>query len=240
MNRFLVYAGLVLLIAPTGASALDLTTRVVGPVRTWQASDLARFSDQFVHVKFVEGSNVTLEADRFADDTGLDLGPVHAALSQAKILEIRPTFDHSRQTTRAWKALAEARSGVTAPDLSLWYTIRVKGGAEAVAKLTNELNASRAVEIAHPEPIAENAVVETPRAIAPASPRAATPDFTANQGYLYDPPVGLDAPAAWGHPGGFGEGGKFIDVELAWTEDHEEFPFDRLFHVGGAVQNQTL
>jgi serine protease len=239
MNRFLVHAGLALLLAPAGASALDLSTRVVSPVRTWQAHDLARFSDQFVHVKFVEGSNVTLQADRFADDTGLDLGPVQAAIGQTKIVEIRPTFHQDRTTTRAWKAIAEAKSGVIAPDLSLWYTIRVNGGAEAVAKLINELNAARAVEIAHPEPIAENAVVKAPRAIAQASPRAGTPDFTGSQSYLYAPPTGLDAPAAWGHPGGFGEGGKFIDVELAWTEDHEEFPFDRLFHEGGAVQNPS-
>jgi len=239
MNRLLVCAGLALLLAPTGVSALDLETRVVSPVRTWVASDLTRFSDQFVHVKFVEGSNVNLAGDRFTDNTGLDLGAVHAAVGAVKVAEIRPTFPHDRQTTRAWKATAEAKSGVIAPDLSLWYTIRVQGGAAAVAKLINDLNASRAVEIAHPEPIVETAVIRDPRPIAPPSPRAGTPDFTGSQGYLYNPPVGLDAPAAWGHVGGRGEGGKFIDVELAWTEDHQEFPQGTLFHVGGAVQNPS-
>ena len=50
-----------------------------------------------------------------------------------------------------------------------------------------------------------------------------TPDFTNMQDYLYDTPVGLDAPSAWAQPGGYGENMQFIDVELCWTEDHEDF-----------------
>jgi hypothetical protein len=238
MNRALTLVALALFTHSYPAFALDLMTRPVGPVQTWQASDLARFTDQFVHVKFVEGSDVVWRGDHFADDRGHDLSVVRGALRKSDILEVRPTFDVTRQSARAWKAQGEAQSGVVGPDLSLWYTIRVRGGAEAVAKLINDLNASPAVEIAHPEPIVETADVVTPGHKAdPAPASAVPPDFTGQQSYLYAPPAGLNAPAAWAYAGGKGQGGKFIDVELAWIENHIDFPFARLFYMGGAGQD---
>lgn len=239
MNRIAcLLAAIAALALATGAYGLDTATRPVGPVMSWGTQDLERFSDAWVHVKFVEGSDVVTDGRRFQDASGLDLASVQSALDRADIVEIRPTFDHDRATLRAWKQIAETRSGVTGPDLSLWYSIRVGGGRPAVARLVNDLNASRAVEIAHPEPHVENAVIETSRpdgALIPPSP--ATPDFTGQQGYLYEAPTGLDAPEAWAIPGGNGAGNKFIDVELCWTEDHEDFPFARLFYVGGAAQD---
>ncbi|HWN82467.1 MAG TPA: hypothetical protein VNM87_10255, partial [Candidatus Udaeobacter sp.] len=228
MNRMLTLAVLGLLVSAAGASAVDRTTRTVGPLRSWQASDLARFSDQVVHVKFVEGSAVDWNGDRFAGSGDLSL--VQAAIAKQAVIEVRSTFDVDRATARGWKAAGEARSGKTGPDLSLWYSIRVSGGAAAVAKLVNDLNASPAVEIAHPEAKPELAVITSAKPDAP-SASAVIPDFTGNQGYLYGPPVGLDAPSAWGFPGGKGQGGKFIDVELAWTQDHQDFPFARMFHL---------
>jgi hypothetical protein len=239
MKRLLIFVSLFLSLVVPAASALDLSTRVVSPVRNWREADLKRFSDKWVHVKFVEGSNVVLQGDRFDDDTGLDLTSVNATLAGNKILQIRQTFDYDRATARGWKALGEARSGEVGSDLSLWYSIRVEGGAVAVAKLINDLNASPSVEIAHPEPIVENASIDNPKATLPQPMQAVTPtpDFTGLQGYLYNPPVGLNAPAAWNYPGGSGAGGRFIDVELAWTVDHEDFPLARLFYVGGVAQD---
>ena len=59
----------------------------------------------------------------------------------------------------------------------------------------------KAVEIAHPAAVCEPAVIlgdVTPAAVT----RDRTPDFTAQQTYLYAPPLGLDAPAAWAVNGG--------------------------------------
>ncbi len=250
MKRLFLTAILVLLALPPTATALDLATRSVGPARTWTASDLARFSAECVHVKFVEGSNVTLRDGRFTGAPGVDLGPVVAALDRADLLAIGPTFSVDRTTAEGWKARGEARSGRPGPDLSLWFTLRVGGGPAAAAALINDLNAAAAVEIAHPEAIPELAVASAPGSPLAAPPLAApplagaalvplTPDFSLQQGYLHNPPIGLNAPAAWAYPGGDGAGGKFIDVELCWTEDHEDFPFARLFHVGGGSQNPT-
>jgi hypothetical protein len=239
MNRTLTLAVMALLVSATGASAVDHTTRVVGPVRSWQASDLARFSDQVVHVKFVEGSTIAWNGDRFAGNGAGDLSIVQAAMAKRGIVEVQPTFDVERATARAWKAAGEARTGSAGPDLSLWYSIQVRGGAPAVAGLINDLNASPAVEIAHPEakPELASVVAEQKREQAAL---AVIPDFTGMQGYLYAPPVGLDAPSAWAYAGGKGEGGKFIDVELAWTENHLDFPFARMFHLGGAAEDPNV
>jgi hypothetical protein len=237
MRRFLAAALLLGLALP--ALALDTQTRVVGPVRSWDASDLTRFDPSWLHVKFVEGADVEIDGAGFADAQGPDLNEVNAALRPERGIAIRRTFSGDRATLRARKAVGEARSRMTGPDLSLWFDVRVGGGRAAVARLINALNACAAVEIAHPAPIAEPAYLSSAGAIAPAHDPERTPDFTGQQGYLYDPPAGLDAPAAWATTGGRGEGLHFIDVELAWCENHEDFDFTHCFFQGGAPQDPS-
>ncbi len=228
-----------LLLTAQFAGAAELAPRVVSPLRTWEAAELERFDSEWLHVKFVEGSNVVLEGDRFVDDTGLDLTAINATRGRAGVLELRRTFDNERAIARDWKAQGEARSAAVGPDLSLWFDMRLAGGRGAVAEMVNALNADPAVEIAHPAAIPELAVVRTPVRIDSQPVDLRTPDFTGMQDYLYDVPVGLDAPSAWAVPGGYGIGMKFIDVELCWTEDHEDFDYSNFFHEGGAAQDPT-
>lgn len=217
-------------------AAMASPARMIASRRTWAATELAHFSDRWVHVKFVEGSEVRLVNGRFVDAARGDLAEVNAAVAGA--VSIRSTFEVERDTAREWKALGEARSGAVGPDLSLWFSVRASGGAPAVALLLNRLNAISAVEVAEPEPTVELASL-TPSAsmTAPASPLAETPLFATQQGYLFAPPVGLAVPTVWGYPGGNGAGEHFIDVELAWTENHEDFPFARHFYHGGAPED---
>jgi hypothetical protein len=201
---------------------------------------LERFHPEWVQVKFVEGSNVRIVNDHFADDSGHDLTPVNSMIGSSTVVEIRPTFRQDRATLRAWKIRGESRSGVIGPDLSLWFNLRVAGGPPAVAGLINELNSAAAVEIAHPIPIVEPATLHLKDKQLDPSARGRddrTPDFSHLQDYLYDPPVGLDGPAAWAIAGGRGELMKFIDVELCWTEDHEDFDFGLFFYEGGYTQD---
>lgn len=236
------------------ATGLDTATRLVSPVMEWTAADLERFDDAWIHVKFVEGTNVVTGGASFVDQppagAPLDLSAVNASLAAEDVQTVRRTFSHSRAQLREWKARGEMRARETGPDLSLWFDVRVGGGREAVARLVNELNACPQVEIAHPAPIPEpagfiqaeeNAGPALARFAADGSHRAAsggerlpTPDFTDQQGYLYDTPLGLDAPAAWAETGGKGDGVKFVDVELCWTVDHEDFDPGGPFYVGGA------
>ena len=242
MKSFLTLAVLFLLLTPIAAGALDTETRVVGPVRTWNQADLQQYYSQRLQVKFVEGSNVRLDNGCLVDDSGLDLVRVNTAIDQAKALAITPLFKRDRTTLRAWKARGQARSGMVGPDLSLWFNIRLAGGRAQVAQLVNALNRCPEVEIAHPVPIPRPAVIIAHREDKNRDRNSlgGTPDFTGLQGYLYDTPLGLDAPAAWALPGGRGEGMKFIDVEFGWTEDHEDFAIENLFYVGGSSKPATF
>jgi hypothetical protein len=237
LRRTLVVC-LSLLTAPATTFALDLNTRPVSPVLEWRASDLERFDAEWIHVKFVEGSNSVLHGHQFMDGARPGVAEVNAALASAGVQEIRRTIpQHDRAALRAKKARAELASGVVAPDLSLWFDVRVPGGPAQVARVLNELNASPAIEIAHPAPIAEPAAIFEPRAGEP-MPAVGTPDFTTMQDYLFATPVGLDAPSAWAEAGGMGLDLQFIDVELGWTENHEDFDFaGHFFHAGGALED---
>lgn len=258
--KLTICLGLALLASvPQIAWSLDTTGRLVGPTIQWDASKLDRFDGIWCEVKFVEGSDVRWESNRFVDDSGLDLQRVHDALAVEQVVQVRPTFRFDRATLRQWKAVGEARSGAAGPDLSLWFDVRVEGGKGALARLINALNDLPEVEIAHPVPLVEPAVAYDPGGsvapipAAPAGPRRTetgaeamaeanpltTPDFTSLQGYLYNPPSGLFATSAWSVAGGLGQGTRFIDVELAWTEEHEEFNAGNLFYVGGAEQDPS-
>ncbi len=240
-TRFLL-AVLAVALAPAWAFALDTSTRPISSFHTWTEADLERFDPSWLQVKFVEGSNVLFNGANFVDDSGLDMSRVQETLNRAAIAEVRSTIRRDRPTLRAWKALGEQRSGVVGPDLSLWYDVRVEGGRAGVARLVNELNALPQVEIAHPVPIPEPAVIMGPNeaALAPIDEALLpTPDFSPQQTYLYEPPIGLNAPAAWAIPGGLGDGMKFIDVELCWTENHEDFDETANFYIGGAGQDPS-
>ena len=240
MLRFATLAVvLCLFTGPLATRALDLETRAVGPVHTWRAADLERFDDEWIHVKFVEGSNAVHTQRGFREEAGPGVADVNEILSRASVLEIRRTIpQHDRATLRTKKARAEAASGVVAPDLSLWFNVRVQGGRDEVARVLNELNGSPRIEIAHPAPVPETAVILERRPAAPPSARGVTPDFTSQQDYLYSTPVGLDAPSAWAETGGDGNGMQFIDVELAWTEEHEDFDHaGHFFYAGGAAED---
>ncbi len=234
MKRLAALALLLCLLIPALAFALDTTTRPVGPARAWSEADLATFDPAWLHVKFVEGSAVRLEAGRLVSTRGANLSAVNALLAGASAL--RSTFDMDPARSAALKAAGEAASGVTGPDLALWFDVEVAGGRAALAAMLNALNADPAVEIAHPAPICEPAAIlgAAARAGDPTLPLP-SPDFSGQQGYLYNPPTGMDAPAAWATPGGRGAGMHFIDVELGWTLTHEDFNPATFFFQGGAA-----
>ena len=231
---------LVLVVILAGTSlALDTATRPVSPVRQWEQADLDRFDPSWLHVKFVEGIEVTLSGRQFQGGHA-DLDAVNTALSGA--VTVRRTFQGDPAYLRALKQRGEQQSGRTGPDLSLWYDVRLPADRASLAATINQLNASPAVEIAHPAPRCEPAVVlsgDAPRAQL-ADTRVPTPDYTGLQDYLYDTPVGLDAPSAWAQTGGRGLGMRFIDVELWWTWTHEEFSGLRQFYRGGIGDDQYV
>lgn len=214
-----------LMLIPSLSLALDTTTRKVGPVMNWTEANLATFDAEWIHFKCVEGNNPVLSGAMLLD-AGQDMSALNGLLSRA--VDLRRTFPGDRAEFRARKARGELRAGVTGPDLSLWYDMRVTGGRATLAQTINELNSLPMIEIAHPAPICEPASLRSDILPLP------TPDFTSQQDYLYDTPVGLDAPSAWAVSGGQGEDMKFIDVEIGWVKNHEDFSQLRYFYEGGA------
>jgi serine protease len=228
MRRLAVGTIAVFLLIPSFALSLDTTTRAVGPVMSWFESDLGTFDAEWIHFKCVEGSNPELVGAMLLD-TGHDMGELNGVLSRA--IDLRRTFPGDRQQFRAKKSRGELKAGVTGPDLSLWYDMRVTGGRASLARTLNELNAMDIIEIAHPAPICEPAAIRGDILPLP------TPDFTGQQDYLYSTPVGLDAPSAWATAGGRGDNMKFIDVELGWVLNHEDFDASKHFYQGGAAMD---
>lgn len=218
------------------AAAQNATPRPVAPLIEWTTDDLANFDANWVHVKFTEGMSIDIaaEAQGLIDARGADLDAVNDLLADART--VRRTFEGDPAKFRAWKAKGEAASGRPGPNLALWFDVQIDGGRAELATLINALNALDAIEIAHPAPICEPASIRSVPSLLARTMTAVpggTPDFSSMQDYLYDTPVGLDAPAAWAHTGGRGLNTKFIDVELGWAHAHEDFNTLTQFHQGG-------
>ncbi|MEZ4648417.1 MAG: FlgD immunoglobulin-like domain containing protein [Candidatus Eisenbacteria bacterium] len=145
----------------SSALALDVQTRAVSPVLSWTESRLERFDPSWVHVKFREGMDVDLREGRFVQvglaDMESPLTSVDAVLDGA--LEVRRTFSGEKAQMREWKRIGERKSGQVGPDLSLWYDVHLPEGRANLADVLNELNALPEVEVAHPAPICETAVI---------------------------------------------------------------------------------
>jgi hypothetical protein len=63
-----------------------------------------------------------------------------------------------------------------------------------------------------------------PDSAGPPSPATTVPNFSIQQGYLDAAPGGVGArTSAWAHPGGKGEGVRFVDIEGGWTLEHIDF-----------------
>ncbi|MBT7790902.1 MAG: S8 family serine peptidase, partial [Calditrichaeota bacterium] len=105
----------------------------------------------------------------------------------------------------------QERSGKELADLNNYYRL-VLSPNENSSEFVNSLNTLNVIEVAYAEPI-----VGLPIDIDPE-----TADFTNDQGYLFDAPEGINAPAAWELDGGRGENVKIIDIEGGWNFDHED------------------
>ena len=97
--------------------------------------------------------------DRVAIVTGAgrELGAVNQALAGARIL--RRTFAGDPAELRELKRRGEAKAGRVVPDLSLWFNVKIAAGRTSLAGALNALNARSEVEIAHPAPRCEPAVI---------------------------------------------------------------------------------
>lgn len=165
-----------------------------------------------ITVKFIEGSIVRLREGNLVSLTGYDLSGFVAVSEKNQVEKISRLFTRSEELLDAQRLEGQRRSGKHLADLNNYYRVILPEGSDP-EPFIDALNSLKIIEIAFPVP--RPAVAED---IPPD-----TPDFSGDQGYLYDAPEGIDAPSVWQIEGGTGAGVKIIDIEGAWHFDHEDF-----------------
>lgn len=158
---------------------------------------------------------------------GVDVSPLARVLAW-KNATLTPLFGLGEARPMPETARPLGATGREEPDLSIYY--RVEAADQDLDELAERLREIAFVEAAYVTPPAELGEVPRPegsRLLHALEPRpqaalAATPDFTARQGYLDAAPGGIDARYAWLQPGGTGPGVRIIDVEKAWNFLHED------------------
>lgn len=142
---------------------------------------------------------------------------------------LTPLFGTSEtQLRREAMAMAAATDGAI-QDLSIYY--HVDAPDNQLDELAHQFQQQEIIETAYVKPAAELAIAppltrsdspsETIRPIDDLA-LAATPDFTAQQGYIEAAPGGIDARYAWTFPGGRGANVNIIDLEWGWRFTHED------------------
>lgn len=141
------------------------------------------------------------------------------ATGEARLADLLAALHAAPGVALAWgEPLAEPAGVVPAADD---LAVSVADAATAPADALSDLAFSVA------DAALRNAAITggTPSLRNPAAgDTSATPDFSPLQGYLYAAPVGIEAPGAWIHPGGLGQGVDFIDLEWGWLFAHEDLP----------------
>ncbi len=215
-------------------------------------------SDRIV-VKFREGTAIRLRGASLTTlDPSVDIGPLSSWLAAHPGIQVARHFSRPEADLDAAREAGERKSGRQLADLNLYYQLRLSPGdrgASSVASLLAQLRALPIVETAFVEPVPEPAAAEPRSATmpgissllspnprprlskpsglsqSPGLPQPATPDFSGMQGYLYASPVGVNAQAVWGNPGGRGATVRLIDIEGAWLWTHEDLKVP--FFTGG-------
>jgi hypothetical protein len=136
------------------------------------------------------------------------------------------------ETVDAIRLRARGAGSIDLADMNLYFEVHLPFLDDAdrerarLGELLAAFNRLEIVQVAFAEPIMEVATLgPAERASAEAllaMQRTTTPDFSDQQGYLYDAPVGVEADEAWNFAGGRGAGVKIVDIEFGWRFTHED------------------
>lgn len=190
-------------------------------------------------VKFREGTGVRLRngsllsaskqplpPDLSANEHAADLDEVER-IAQTNGQRIVRTFASFKEDELdSLKKAGEQESGTVLEDLNLYHAIALQPGTRYrnVEAIVRRLNKLKSVELAYAQTKPQ-----------PAS-HLSTPNFISYQGYLEDPPNGINATWALNQRGGTGMGVRIVDVEGSWRVTHEDFP--ALFYDSGNHINE--
>lgn len=191
------------------------------PIKT----KLGRYdSREFIEVKFVDDSQVRLQAGRLSSARLGRLAALESLTGGAgPVAALEPLFRADAATLQALADSAQAQAAHPQPDLSQWFRLRIKPGQD-IARVIDELNAMSIVETAYAAPL-------------PVAPPA-SPDYSGNQHYtLPAAQSGIDSDYARTIAGGNGAGVRVLDIEYSWNTNHEDLSKLRL--AGARINNGT-
>ncbi|MBK6899818.1 MAG: S8 family serine peptidase, partial [bacterium] len=190
-------------------------------------------------VKLQETSGVTFAVE------GLKAATPDAAARVADLLSrsapgftARRLFPRDAAELAAERATARARGG-DLPDLNSYAVLESPRPAtrDELLRIAAALRDDPDVAAAYLEPTVRPAG-SLSAMTAPAGPDLlTTSDFSSLQGYLGDPPLGINALAVAAQPGGRGAGVRVLDIEGAWLWTHEDLTAP-VHTAGGSIQDQ--
>jgi len=173
--------------------------------------DSTKFDRDCLTIKFVEGSYVRLRGGKLVSLSGYDLTQFNEIIRTYRTKSISRLFSRPENLLDQERIRGQRRSGKKLADLNLYYRI-ILDSTEAPEQVIESLLKLEIIEDAHANPI--------PKPQDDIDPE--TPDFTEEQGYLYEAPGGINAPAAWEIEGGMGESVKIIDIDIGFLFEHED------------------
>ncbi len=183
---------------------------------------------ELINVKFIQNCNIRMRDNSLVSINGYNLTPFQSTIAEFKIKQITRLFARAEHLLDAERESGQLRSGKELADLNNWYRV-VLDPKEDAERFINALHKLDLIEIAYAVPeitVAEDIDPETG-------------DFSANQGYLYEAPEGINAVAAWEREGGTGEGIKIIDIEFSWNLNHEDFPEEHFYNGDDTLDNSA-
>ncbi len=183
---------------------------VLGSAAGAAAPPAARATDRLI-VKLRDDARVRVRHGVPVSLAGRDLAGVVRALREHDALAIDPLFARDEDAIERTRRAAESRSGRRLADLNGYLEITLR--PEDTAGLLEALLADPAVETAYRPALPPPPPVDIP---------PTTPDWEADQGYLYAAPDGIDAAYAWTQPGGTGLGVTIADIEYSYRPTHED------------------
>ena len=168
-----------------------------------------------VGVKFHEGTAPRVTGRAVVNSTtGAVMLDFAADLAPARVKAAAPAVGSNAKALQQMQQLAQAGcGGCQVADLSTYITVSVDVAPSSVRTVLEHLNGLKDVELAWPMLVRAPLPVDLP---------PATQDYTAAQSWQAAAPDGLGILGVRDLPGGRGENTQVVDVEVDWTDDHED------------------
>ncbi|MBT3233822.1 MAG: S8 family serine peptidase [Calditrichaeota bacterium] len=199
-----------LLMHVSGNAALRARWAPPKPEHTVLSNEYHRYC---INVKFAEGNAVRLRDGKLVSSDSNVLSSFHEVYEQYEIKKLSRLFSRPEHILDTERVKGQVNSGKELADLNNYFRVILDSSANS-EQFINDLNRLDIIEMACAEPRYFVDYDDIP---------PETPDLTEHQGYLYDAPEGINAPAAWELPGGTGEGVRIIDMEInIYLSDHED------------------